>query len=83
MTLPPDLALAYLKALSADVRDAVIQTADGQLVAGDPALLQRAHDHVFAEADDQHAITVVTGPHALPALVRMDLRSVLADLRTR
>ena len=35
---------------------------------------------VFAARDDRHAIVVTSGPLALPALARHDLRMVLADL---
>jgi len=35
---------------------------------------------VFAARSDQHAVVLVCGRFALPALVRFDLRIVLADL---
>lgn len=35
---------------------------------------------VVAAADDLHALAVVVGRHALPALVRYDVRRVLGDL---
>jgi hypothetical protein len=79
MTLPPDLALAYLATLSVDVRSAAITTADGRLLAGDPAAVGRGR----FMADDQHAIHVTAGPHTLAAVLDLDLRSILADLRTR
>ncbi|HEX6388941.1 MAG TPA: hypothetical protein VFZ89_05835 [Solirubrobacteraceae bacterium] len=79
MTLPPDLALAYLATLSVDVRSAAITTTDGRLLAGDPQAVGRGR----RVADDEHAIHVTAGPHALVALLDGDLRSILADLRTR
>jgi hypothetical protein len=35
---------------------------------------------VFAARSDRHAVVLVCGRYALPALVRFDLRMVLADL---
>jgi hypothetical protein len=79
MSLSPDLALAYLATLSVDVRSAAVTTADGQLLAGDPD----AVGHGAFIADDQHAVHVKTGPQALAALLDLDLRSILGDMRTR
>jgi hypothetical protein len=78
----PDLALAYLAALSADIRDAVIASAAGEPLAGNPALLtQRPPDGTLQSARDaRHLVTVVTGPYALDAVVAFDLRSILSDL---
>ena len=39
-----------------------------------------AQGSVFAARSDAHAVVVVTGRFALPALVRFDLRLVLQDL---
>jgi hypothetical protein len=39
-----------------------------------------AQGSVFAARSDEHAVVVVTGRLALPALVRFDLRLVLQDL---
>jgi hypothetical protein len=80
MTMSPDVALAYLATLSVDIRRAAITTADGQLLAGDPEVVVRGVRHV---ADDQHAIHVDAGPHALAAVLEFDLRSILGDLRNR
>lgn len=98
MTAPltPELALAYLTTLSADLRAAVILR-DGQLLAGPVRLREPAaqlfqdeeattlegrtgQGAVFAARDDEHAIVAVTGPHALPRLTRRDLRTVLSAL---
>jgi hypothetical protein len=79
MTLSPDLALAYLAALSVDIRSAAITSAGGDLLAGDPSAVGGG---VFL-ADEQHAIHVDAGPHALAAVLDVDLRSILGDLRTR
>lgn len=95
--LTPELAVAYLRELSVDVRAAVVLDADGHGLAGDSALAAPAHDlleaagapavevatergAVFAVRSPAHALAVVTGRFALPALVLYDLRSVLADL---
>ncbi len=80
MTMSPEVALAYLATLSVDVRRAAITTPDGRLLAGDPAAVGASSRSV---ADDQHAIHVETGPHALQRLLEVDLRSILGDLRTR
>jgi hypothetical protein len=79
MTLSPDLALAYLATLSVDVRRAAITTAGGDLLAGDPEAVGSG----VVVADDQHAIHVEAGPHVLAAVLDLDLRSILGDLRTR
>jgi hypothetical protein len=39
-----------------------------------------AQGSVFAARSDEHAVVVVCGRFALPALVRFDLRMVLGDL---
>ena len=39
-----------------------------------------AENSVFAARSDRHAVVLVCGRFALPALVRFDLRMVLADL---
>jgi hypothetical protein len=91
--LTPDLALGYLRELSADIRAAVLLDVHGEPLAGDgrlaaparalfpregPAELQ--HTNVFAARDDRHQLVVVTGPFALPRLTRHDLRTVLHAL---
>jgi len=95
--LTPELAVAYLNELSADVRAAVVLDAEGRALAGDAALAAAAHElleiaaapavevatdrgAVFAVRSAGHALAVVTGRFALPALVLYDLRTVLADL---
>jgi len=42
-----------------------------------------AEHSVFAARSDRHAVVLVCGRFALPALVRFDLRMVLADLAGR
>jgi hypothetical protein len=96
--LTPDLALEYLRTLSADIEEAAVLAADGSLLAGPDALAEPARallaaapeaddlevatakGSVFAARGDRHAVVLVTGRYALPALVRFDLRMVLADL---
>jgi len=96
--LSPAQALAYLRTLSADIRDAAVLGADGALLAGPEALAEPARallaaapeaddvevatalGSVFAARSDTHALVLVCGRLALPALVRFDLRMVLGDL---
>lgn len=96
--LTPEIALAYLRELSADIRSGALLTAGGELLAGPAALaaparalLAAAGDAaeievhtqdgiVFAARSAEHALVVVCGRYALPALARYDLRTVLADL---
>ena len=96
MTLPPDIALAYVKELSADYRNGVILDADHTLLAGDAqlqhlarALLENSetalegettNGKVFAERSPTHAIVVTTGPFSLSRVVRHDLRQALAGM---
>ena len=96
MTLPPDIALAYVKELSADYRNGVILDASHTLLAGDPRLepLARAllehggtslegeteQGKVFAECSKTQAIVITTGPFSLSRVVRHDLRRALAAM---
>jgi hypothetical protein len=96
VALTPDLALAYLRELSADIRAAVLLDARGERLAGPGALAAPARTllpdapaaleartesgGVFAARDGDHQLVVVTGPLALPGLIRHDLRTVLAAL---
>lgn len=93
MTLPPDLALDYLRALSTDVRSAAVLTADGVVVAGDPGLAPLAAGvdgtsdvpggRLHVARDAAHTVVVLAGPHALAGVLAEDLRTVLGDLPTR
>ena len=96
--LTPELAVAYLRELSADIRAAAVLTPAGELLAGAEDLAAPARDllaaapaateievstgegTVYAGRSDDHAIVVVCGRVALPALVRYDLKVVLGDL---
>ena len=96
--LTPDLAVAYLRELSADIRAAVVLAGDGEPLAGEPELaasaarlLEAAPDAaeievavaggaIHAARGEQHAVVAVCGRYALPALIRYDLKVVLADL---
>ena len=96
-SLTPEVALAYVRELSADVRAGIVLDSHGNTLAGVPELhagatrLLAARPHarelhgvgengsqVFALRDDERAIVVVTGRHALPRVVRRDLRTVLS-----
>ena len=96
--LTPELAVGYLRELSADIRAATVLTRDGDPLAGPAeltaaarALLAAAPDAaeievatsggaVHAARSEQHAVIAVCGRYALPALVRYDLKIVLAEL---
>ena len=71
--LPPQLAVAYLRALSCDVRAVAVHGSGGAVLAQDGVL---AGDIVRARQAD-HEIAVAIGPHALPALVGHDAERTL------
>src|SRR4051794_37008956 len=71
-TLSPHLAIAYLRALSTDVRAVAIHGPGGELVAGEAA----AGDVIRAR-DGDHEIAVSVGPHALPSLIVHDALQAL------
>lgn len=73
--LPPDLALAYLRALSADLRGAALAAADGTLLAGDADVL--ADPAATVARDARHVVAVRTGPHAIGRVLALDLDAVL------
>ncbi|MDA0168702.1 hypothetical protein OJ998_06355 [Solirubrobacter taibaiensis] len=96
-SLTPDVALAYVRELSADVRAGIVLDSRGNTLAGAPGLhaaatrLLAARPHarelhgvgengsqVFVIRDDERAIVVVTGRHALPRVIRRDMRTVLS-----
>ncbi len=66
--------LAGPGALAAPARQ-LLAAAEGALVEVDTP-----RGTVVAAADNVHALAVVVGRHALPALVRYDVRRVLGDL---
>jgi len=86
--MTPDLALAYLTALSADIEVAAVLDSEGNHLAGDPRLSDAArelppnatHPHVHAASSATHTIVLVTGPFALPRLTRHDLTTALTAL---
>ena len=96
-SLTPEVALAYVRELSADVRAGIVLDPRGNTLAGAPELhaaatrLLDARPHarelhgvgengsqVFVIRDDERAIVVVTGRHALPRVIRRDMRTVLS-----
>jgi hypothetical protein len=93
-SLTAEIALAYVRQLSADFRAGVVLNGALEPVAGDEGLagaaraLWRAHpgarelhaDQVFAARTSGHAIVVVTGPHALSRVVRRDIRTALSGV---
>ena len=99
--LTPEIALGYLRELSADVRAGVVLDGSGTRLAGAAALAEPAamvvtalaageageamgpDGAVFAVRGAELALVLACGPHALPELVRHDLRVVLADLEGR
>lgn len=96
--LTPELALSYVRELSADIREGAVLDAAGTRLAGSRALVETARDllasardatavdmamgdgTVFAARSERHAIVVACGPHALPSVVRFDLRTALDGL---
>jgi hypothetical protein len=98
MTAPltPQLALAYLRELSVDVRAAVVLDPEGSAVAGDTAIASRARDAIpgdaavvsaaggllVARTPDGGAIAVLAGDFALVPLLEHDLATVAQTLPT-
>ena len=75
--LPPDGArLAGPDALAEPARDLLASAGE----AAAEVHVSTADGAVYAARSEQHAIAVVCGRFALPALIRYDLRKVLADL---
>jgi hypothetical protein len=88
--LPPELALAYVTELSADVRGAVMLDAHGNRLAGPAALAEPAralagahglhtqdgHTVMVATADGRTLIAVL-GPRAVAAPTQLDVQSAL------
>jgi len=64
--LTPELAVAYLRELSADIREAVILTPDGEPVAGAPELAAAAK-RLLAAAPDAAEIEVAVAGGAIHA----------------
>jgi hypothetical protein len=90
MTMTPELALAYLKELSADYRSGVVLDAENRTLAGDERLAlelpigqhegETPSGKVFAVHTSTYTVVVTTGPFALPRVARQDLRNVLAAM---
>src|SRR4051812_3008174 len=85
--LTPELALAYIRELSADYLGGAVLDARGDRLAGDAALAvdvhgegANAHGKVFAARTSAHAIVVVTTVRALPGPTRRDIRTALRAL---
>jgi hypothetical protein len=93
--LSPAGALAWLQSLSIDVRAAVVLDAAGSVLAGDPALGERAAAALAALAPDavearegdllavragRHAVAAALGPLALVRLARADLAAAAEAL---
>ena len=94
--LTPELALAYLRELSNDVRAAIVLDAAGNRLAGPEALAGPARallieaplvsaltsaGGAFGARDDHHGVVAVTGPLALARVVLHDLTRALAALQ--
>ena len=81
--LPPELALAWLRSLSTDVRATAILDAEGAVLAGDAALGARAaagDPAVTIIRAAGSAVAVEPGPRALRRLLELDARTALALL---
>src|SRR6478735_4971575 len=66
--LTPELAIAYVRELSADVRGVVVLAADGTLLAG---------------RTEEHAIVVSAGPLSLVGPTARDARAAVSALAGR
>jgi hypothetical protein len=77
--ITPELAVDYLRELSADIRAVALLTA-----APDAAEIEvaTAGGAVHAARSAEHAVVAVCGRFALPALIRYDLKLVLGELAT-
>ena len=64
--LTPELAVGYLRELSADIREAVVLTAEGEPVAGPPGLADAAA-RLLAAAPDAAEIEVAVSGGAVHA----------------
>jgi hypothetical protein len=97
--LTPELAVDYLRELSADIRAVAVLTGAGEPLAGEAGIAGPAREllaaappgaaelevvtaegAVYATRSEHHAIVVACGRFALPALIRYDLKVVLAEL---
>jgi hypothetical protein len=92
--LSPAGALAWLRSLSIDVRAAAVLDASGAVLAGDPALGDRAAAALAAAPDaaevregdllavraGRHAVAAALGPLALVRLARSDLAAAAEAL---
>src|SRR3954447_22055034 len=85
--LTPELALAYIRELSADYLGGAVLDTHLERLAGDAALAvdvhgegATAHGRVFAARTATHAIVVVTTARALPGPTRRDIHTVLRAL---
>jgi hypothetical protein len=74
--LTPRLAISYLAELQPSLRAAAIYDSGGRMLAGEPP---RDGGEVFRAKSDSYAISALV-EGGLPALVRLDLDSVLAEL---
>ncbi|MEA2320692.1 MAG: hypothetical protein QOD81_542 [Solirubrobacteraceae bacterium] len=99
VALAPEVALAWLRSLSVDLRAAVVLDAGGAVLAGDEALAARvaavgsapaaAGVAVLEDGDllgvrsARHTVAAVVGPHALRRLAVADLRAALGALDRR
>jgi hypothetical protein len=90
--LSPDLAIAYVREMSADVRAAVVIGADGAVLAGDAALADAATAFaapgtagsrrtaggvVAVAATTAHTLLVVSGPLAFEGPTLLDVRTAV------
>jgi len=84
--LDPSLALAYLGELSPVVTASALFDADGGVLAGDGALLERVGDAapgVVVVREDDRMLVALSGSEAPRALVEFDARLAVAAVRGR
>ena len=85
VALHPAQALEYIALLSRDIGSAAIVASDGQLLAGDPALISQiqsgqAPESLLVASSATHTIGVEIGPRALRRLLEHDLGVALKAL---
>ena len=81
--LTPELALAYVRELSADVKAGAVLDPEGAVLAGSPGLagLPEGGDRaLLVERSGAYAMVIECGPFAMPDVIRLDMRAALASL---
>jgi hypothetical protein len=79
--LTPEVALGWLRSLSAEIREAAVLDASGAVLAGDPALADAPPGRrVIVARSERHAVVVRHGRRPLEGLLRSDMEAALEVL---